>query len=893
MPPKTAAKLPVKPAGKPSASRDLVPVGPREVTAKYHGKRNEDGVRPSTARALVLRNGRHGARGTGEIIMLNKMSGREKLDLLAEDLMERSKRALATPFRMEQCLKIAESQFMANLDECEAFQDPEIFYDKMKMEINARKTPASKADPFKNATYVAGIIGSKIHNTYMFASAWRLIAETLEDLQQEGLEDQTVRTQLQKSASMRVKYLVLYDVVNTLAGAYQSRLAQLAMTNPHYAQYFQSTTDPDTQEAYIGFDWAALKVLHKSFLDSIIIELCLPDPKFPRHILYMLLQEALEESPRDAKRFQQTLWDAVGDLSDTVKLLEMIETVLLGPEGDEWKKETGEKPAHYNEWLDAQWLSGKASEIVANFKDIIYPLEKTKTPNVLKNMWKFINLNYEQATGKYIDELWRIDDLHERIPQWHAFNINVTKDELGYDSDGPPSMVPLKKKGGKKPMAITNGEAGNDSDGSMPSLQTVSDTSDAESDFDDSEYDTDDEVDDSEEEYDEEDEDQLRDMLREAMDTAHAAEFFGHNADPAEFENMAADRKGNPFIKLLGSLRGRMFSSNPAVKTPGAKAREPYAPRPRPAAKPAAPKTTDILAVILFITVSALGDSQSRKATVEDVEDEDEITTAAKKKKKKKPKKKKKKPTDASGQADDETPQIATSSVPAPAAPAPQSPAPAPPKKKAAPKPKPAAASTASLNTFGSTTSLPLPQQSTAQSARSYLQSAGLGFGKQKVKTRGDAADLNTIPEKKKSIFSRFKRSKGDKAGDKDDDEDEDDEPTGDKGSFFSHLSKKTSNYMHQLIGGTETKKGGIAPLKWENFVKVMKEMGFEYDPSTAGSSVRFDPPSKSDPPITFHKPHPDPTLYPNHIRAFGKRLKKHYGWTEQDLFNYNKNMNV
>lgn len=66
-----------------STSRDLVPVGPREVTTKHHGKRTEDGLRPTTARALVLRNGKHGARGTGEVILLNKMSGTEKLDLLA------------------------------------------------------------------------------------------------------------------------------------------------------------------------------------------------------------------------------------------------------------------------------------------------------------------------------------------------------------------------------------------------------------------------------------------------------------------------------------------------------------------------------------------------------------------------------------------------------------------------------------------------------------------------------------------------------------------------------------------------------------------------------------------------------------------------------------------
>jgi hypothetical protein len=37
-------------------------------------------------------------------------------------------------------------------------------------------------------------------------------------------------------------------------------------------------------------------------------------------------------------------------------------------------------------------------------------------------------------------------------------------------------------------------------------------------------------------------------------------------------------------------------------------------------------------------------------------------------------------------------------------------------------------------------------------------------------------------------------------------------------------------------------------------FFQVMREMGFEYDPSTAGSSVRFDPPDPRDGPITFHK---------------------------------------
>lgn len=85
MPPTIASSKKTQPGAK---SQDLVPVGPREVIAsKKHSltnKRDEYGNKPTTVRALVLRNGKHGARGTGEVVMSRiKMSGREKLDLLA------------------------------------------------------------------------------------------------------------------------------------------------------------------------------------------------------------------------------------------------------------------------------------------------------------------------------------------------------------------------------------------------------------------------------------------------------------------------------------------------------------------------------------------------------------------------------------------------------------------------------------------------------------------------------------------------------------------------------------------------------------------------------------------------------------------------------------------
>ncbi len=82
MAPKAKAKLPTK----SSNSKDLITLGPRTVAEKRSGRRDAEGnriERPTTTRALVLRNGKHGARGTGEVVALGRLTGREKLDLLA------------------------------------------------------------------------------------------------------------------------------------------------------------------------------------------------------------------------------------------------------------------------------------------------------------------------------------------------------------------------------------------------------------------------------------------------------------------------------------------------------------------------------------------------------------------------------------------------------------------------------------------------------------------------------------------------------------------------------------------------------------------------------------------------------------------------------------------
>lgn len=73
-----------EPRKHPSASKDVIPLGRRDVHKNSGAGRPETfKERPTTTKALVLRNGKHGAMGTGELVLLSKIGGREKLDLLA------------------------------------------------------------------------------------------------------------------------------------------------------------------------------------------------------------------------------------------------------------------------------------------------------------------------------------------------------------------------------------------------------------------------------------------------------------------------------------------------------------------------------------------------------------------------------------------------------------------------------------------------------------------------------------------------------------------------------------------------------------------------------------------------------------------------------------------
>jgi hypothetical protein len=111
-----------------------------------------------------------------------------------------------------------------------------------------------------------------------------------------------------------------------------------------------------------------------------------------------------------------------------------------------------------------------------------------------------------------------------------------------------------KKK--RKPLAIMGPGDEDDSTGSMPALQSVSNSSEDE-DYSDLSENEDESEYESESEYDTDEEDEIRELVKEAMEAGHEVDWFDTQIPAPEMDPLRSDeRKGNPFLKALGSLRG-------------------------------------------------------------------------------------------------------------------------------------------------------------------------------------------------------------------------------------------------------------------------------------------------------------------------------------------------
>lgn len=125
-----------------------------------------------------------------------------------------------------------------------------------------------------------------------------------------------------------------------------------------------------------------------------------------------ILEDATQEAPREKERFPQALFDALGDLSVRVyavlaslfltrgcsllkqvalQLQEILEAPLLGPQGEQWRKQQRSVPEEFTLWMEAQSLSDEASKRLGNKLGIIFPLEKTMKKEIVNAMWIRIN----------------------------------------------------------------------------------------------------------------------------------------------------------------------------------------------------------------------------------------------------------------------------------------------------------------------------------------------------------------------------------------------------------------------------------------------------------------------------------------------------------------------
>ena len=73
-------------------------------------------------------------------------------------------------------------------------------------------------------------------------------------------------------------------------------------------------------------------------------------------------------------------------------MLAIVEAPLLGAEGEALKRWPHAMPDEYETWVDAQPFSAKASQQYANYKDVIFPLERTQNKQTLDTMWRYVNL---------------------------------------------------------------------------------------------------------------------------------------------------------------------------------------------------------------------------------------------------------------------------------------------------------------------------------------------------------------------------------------------------------------------------------------------------------------------------------------------------------------------
>jgi len=152
-------------------------------------------------------------------------------------------------------------------------------------------------------------------------------------------------------------------------------------------------------------------------------------------------------------------------------------------------------------------------------------------------------------SGLDIDTLWDLGArFREQTPQFHGYYIPGADEE----PEKVPGAFPSRSSR-QVPLATP---VGDESDDEMPALQSVSHSSSDDDRESGSEWGSGDDHWD-EDDWDTEDEEGVNEYIREMMTVGmEHPDFLDPRAPIPEFDKYAEERKDNPFLKLLGSLRG-------------------------------------------------------------------------------------------------------------------------------------------------------------------------------------------------------------------------------------------------------------------------------------------------------------------------------------------------
>ncbi|KAF8749705.1 HicA toxin of bacterial toxin-antitoxin [Rhizoctonia solani] len=752
--------------------------------------------------------------------------------------------ALLPPFKLDDLLRIADSQFMACLSELQNLQDP---YTSLMISPKPSNTLVNMSS-----------IAYRIHNAYFKTAAWKYVRDHAKLLKDLELDDSNIFAQIKANPALSTAYLELHGMLKLIEASGQKELGLLAAATKHYMRHVKESSN--------GLVWdpeAGLK-LHKSLVDTIIIEMVFPQARYELSILMLCLRDAIAlGNYKTTDRFDQSVFDAIGDLSVRVSLRPFL-------------------PA-----FECSTLQYGAASHVAGIENLVEPLTKTKTPAVLEKIWEMINQTYVARAGMDVDILWGLEDSMNPEPQWSAWALTSTK--LGDDEAEKNRRALVRKTHprddlpGRKQRLLAIAAEPTQSDDIPPGL--VSDTEDEDIE----EWETEDDA--YSEKRRKREADKAKEKEKEKEKSAlYPFDYFPLYSytgtgrfltkDPAlsvepqplqpDFESDdEQDEHGDHPAKKKKKKKTKKKPAGGAGgddDMPGLIPTYPY--RHTPADLPALIPLSVANERLKAKQSSAGGlraEAKKPSVTVEELEDPDAGGAGGggagggKKKKKVAEEKRRKRPASRNNRKMKTTTKAGRLPPPPPARSASASASKSPTKTKGAKSPKSPSGSLGGA--AASLSSLYTPQPETAQSAQSYLKSEGIA-PKSKTKSRPEESQLDKLG----SFMSRtFGRQKEEQQQQQEEEEGSQGDPAWEK-----------------ILGVDDTK--GQGGLEWNEFVKAMIELGFEYDESSAGSRVRFDPPDKKDKSYTVHKPHPDPWLHPKRVKDIARDLKKMYGFDEKML---------